>query len=85
MHICDYLIVGAGLAGASAVEGIREVDSRMDTVSDWQKPYDTGTIYYLRDGVIRGAMMCNVWDKVEETRRLITTAARADQPAIGIR
>ncbi len=36
-------------------------------------------IYYLREGKIRGAMMCNVWDKVEEARNLIR--ARADATA----
>ncbi len=28
-------------------------------------------IYYLREGKVRGAMMCNVWDKVEAARELI--------------
>ncbi len=26
MKVCDYLIIGTGLAGASALEGIRELD-----------------------------------------------------------
>ena len=133
-HACDYLIVGAGLAGASAVEGIRErdpkrsitvigaekhlpydrpplskklwfgkkkvkaftympyffsdlfefgyeavgeVNSRMETRADWQKPFETGVIYYLRNGRIRGAMMCNVWEKVEAARELIRSGASA--------
>jgi len=28
-------------------------------------------IYYLREGRVRGVMMCNVWDKVEAARELI--------------
>ena len=42
-HSCDYLIVGAGLAGASAVEGIRERDpKRSITMIGAEKhlPYD---------------------------------------------
>ncbi|HZW23919.1 MAG TPA: FAD-dependent oxidoreductase [Gallionella sp.] len=52
-------------------EATGEVDSRLDTVADWQKENDTGVVYYLRDGKVRGVMMCNVWDKVEAARELI--------------
>jgi hypothetical protein len=47
------------------------VDAQLETVADWQKENDTGVIYYLKDGKIRGVMMCNVWDKVEDARKLI--------------
>jgi NAD(P)H-nitrite reductase large subunit len=52
-------------------EATGEIDSKMETFAVWQKENDTGVIYYLRDGVIRGVMMCNVWDKVEVARELI--------------
>jgi len=39
--------------------------------ADWQKENDTGVIYYLQDGRVRGAMMCNVWEKVDAARALI--------------
>ena len=52
-------------------EATGEVDSRLDTFADWQKENDTGVIYYLRDGKVRGVMMCNVWDKIEAARALI--------------
>jgi len=52
-------------------EATGEVDSRLETFADWQKENDTGVIYYLRDGNVRGVMMCNVWDKVEAGRELI--------------
>ena len=48
-----------------------EVDSRLEIFADWQKENDIGVIYYLRDGKVRGAMMCNVWEKVEAARELI--------------
>ena len=60
-------------------EAVGEVNSRMETRADWQKPFDTGVIYYLRDGRIRGAMMCNVWEKVEAARALIRRGAGADE------
>jgi 3-phenylpropionate/trans-cinnamate dioxygenase ferredoxin reductase subunit len=52
-------------------EAVGEVDSRLEIFSDWQKENDTGVIYYLRDGKVRGAMMCNVWEKVDAARELI--------------
>jgi NADPH-dependent 2,4-dienoyl-CoA reductase/sulfur reductase-like enzyme len=52
-------------------EATGEVDSRLETFADWQKENDTGVVYYLRDGRVRGAMMCNVWDKVDAARELI--------------
>ena len=52
-------------------EATGEVDSKMETFADWQKENDTGVIYYLREGKVRGVMMCNVWDKVEMARELI--------------
>jgi 3-phenylpropionate/trans-cinnamate dioxygenase ferredoxin reductase component len=52
-------------------EAVGDVDSRLETFADWQEPNKTGVIYYLRDGRVRGAMMCNVWEKVDAARRLI--------------
>ena len=52
-------------------EAVGEVNSEMETFADWQKENDTGVIYYLKDGKVRGAMMCNVWDKVDAARELI--------------
>jgi hypothetical protein len=47
------------------------VNSRLETFADWQEPNKTGVIYYLSDGRVRGAMMCNVWEKVDAARELI--------------
>ncbi len=60
-------------------EAVGEVNSRMETLADWQKPFDTGVIYYLRNSKIRGTMMCNVWKKVEAARILILRGAKADE------
>jgi 3-phenylpropionate/trans-cinnamate dioxygenase ferredoxin reductase subunit len=58
-------------------EAVGEVSSELETIAEWQKPQETGVIYYLRDGKIRGAMMCSVWDKVDEARNLIRAGASA--------
>lgn len=59
-------------------EAVGEVDSSLETFADWQKENDTGVIYYLKDGVVRGAVMCNVWDKVPAARELIKRKVRFD-------
>jgi len=57
-------------------EAVGEVDSRLETFADWQEPNKTGVIYYLKDGYVRGAMMCNVWEKVDAARDLIRRQQR---------
>ena len=52
-------------------EAIGLVDSRLQTVSYWQKPHEKGIVYYLRDGRVRGALMWNVWKYVDTARKLI--------------
>ena len=52
-------------------EAVGTVDSRLQTVADWQEEFKTGVIYYLEGGRVRGAMMCNVWGKVDEARAMI--------------
>jgi 3-phenylpropionate/trans-cinnamate dioxygenase ferredoxin reductase subunit len=52
-------------------EAVGEIDSQLETFADWQKENEKGVIYYIKDGKVRGAMMCNVWDKVETARTLI--------------
>ncbi len=52
-------------------EAVGEVNSSLDTFADWRKENEKGVIYYLKENKIRGAMMCDVWDKVDEARRLI--------------
>ena len=57
-------------------EAVGDVNSQLETVADWQEENNTGVIYYLEDGKVRGAMMCNVWDKVEAARDLIRNGKR---------
>ncbi len=52
-------------------EAVGDCSSRLPTYADWQKENDTGVIYYLDGGRVRGAMMCNVWDQVPAARDII--------------
>jgi 3-phenylpropionate/trans-cinnamate dioxygenase ferredoxin reductase component len=57
-------------------EAVGEVNSRLETFADWQEENKTGVIYYLKDGRVRGAMMCNLFGKVDAARELITRTDR---------
>jgi hypothetical protein len=57
-------------------EAVGDVDSRHETFCDWQEENKTGVIYYLNDGRVRGAMMCNIFEKVDAARDLIRKGER---------
>ena len=57
-------------------EAVGDVDSRHETFADWQEENKTGVIYYLNDGRVRGAMMCNLFGKVDAARELIQRTDR---------
>jgi hypothetical protein len=57
-------------------EAVGDVNAELETFADWQKENDTGVVYYLKDGKVRGAMMCNVWGKVDAARDLIRKGER---------
>jgi len=61
-------------------EAVGEVDSSLETFADWQKENDTGVVYYLKNGKVRGAMMCNVWNQVASARQIIQRA-ESETPA----
>jgi NADPH-dependent 2,4-dienoyl-CoA reductase/sulfur reductase-like enzyme len=54
-------------------EAIGDLDSRLETVSDWQEPYRKGVVYYLDNGRVRGVLLWNMWDKVDAARSLIAS------------
>jgi 3-phenylpropionate/trans-cinnamate dioxygenase ferredoxin reductase component len=41
-------------------------------VADWKEPYQTGVLYYLKEGRIRGVLLWNVWKKIQAARQLIS-------------
>ncbi len=55
------------------------VDARLPTRAVWKKENETGVVYYQRDGVVKGVMLCNVWGKVDEARRVISAGARVEE------
>lgn len=57
-------------------EAVGDVSSSLEVVADWQEENKKGVLYYLRDKRVRGVMLCNVWDKVEDARALIRSAGK---------
>lgn len=55
-------------------EAVGEIDNQLETVADWQDPFNKGTIYYLENGRVRGVLLWNVWDQVANARALIAAA-----------
>jgi 3-phenylpropionate/trans-cinnamate dioxygenase ferredoxin reductase component len=85
-------VVGANMAGAGTpydhmpffysdlfdlgYEAVGEVDSRLDTVVDWETPNRKGVITYV-DGERRprGFLLWDVWGKVDDARERIRAGA----------
>lgn len=56
-------------------EAVGELNSQLETVSDWQEDYEKGVVYYLQDGHVRGVLLWHVWDQVDAARELMAEPA----------
>jgi NADPH-dependent 2,4-dienoyl-CoA reductase/sulfur reductase-like enzyme len=52
-------------------EAVGELDSRLETFADWSEPNRKGVVYYLHGGRVRGALLWDVWGKVDAARTVI--------------
>ena len=53
-------------------EAVGEMSSKLTTIEDWQEmPFKKGVVYYTDDGRVRGVLLWNIWEKVEEARALM--------------
>ncbi len=58
-------------------EAIGETSSRLDMVEDWKDgQVGTGVVYYLQSGAVRGVLLWNVWDSVDQARELIAETGK---------
>ncbi|HON12368.1 MAG TPA: FAD-dependent oxidoreductase [Chitinispirillaceae bacterium] len=81
------LYVGRNMAGAESpyshlpfffsdlfefgYEAVGDLNSELEVKADWKKPFEKGVLYYLEQHRVRGIMLCDVWGKVPDARRLI--------------
>jgi len=52
-------------------EAVGDLNSKLQTFIDWQEPFKKGVIYYLENGRVRGVLLWNVWEQVENARALL--------------
>jgi NADPH-dependent 2,4-dienoyl-CoA reductase/sulfur reductase-like enzyme len=88
--------VGANMAGAGqpydhlpffysdlfdlGYEAVGDVDSRLDTIEQWDEPNRKGVVAYVDEGRRpRGFLLWNTWDKVDPARDLIRAAQPIDE------
>jgi 3-phenylpropionate/trans-cinnamate dioxygenase ferredoxin reductase component len=91
--------VGANMAGAGTpyrhlpffysdlfelgYEAVGEVDSRHDTVAEWDEPYRKGVVAYLDPaGRVRGVLLVDVWGRVDAATELIADGGRIDSASL---
>ena len=52
-------------------EAVGELNSELETVSDWEEQFQKGVVYYLGDGRVRGVLLWNFWKQVGNARALM--------------
>ncbi len=63
-------------------EAVGEIDSRLQTVIDWQQPFQKGAFYYLKDQRVRGVLLWNIWGQIDAARALIRTGEAVTPEAL---
>ena len=53
-------------------EAVGRMHSKMDIQADWHEPFRKGILYYLEGDIIKGVLLWNVWDKVDQAAALIS-------------
>jgi 3-phenylpropionate/trans-cinnamate dioxygenase ferredoxin reductase subunit len=52
-------------------EAVGILNSKLETVEDFDESLEEGIVYYLKEGRVQGVLLWNVWEKVDEARKLI--------------
>ncbi len=62
-------------------EAVGDLDSHLEVYADWHEKHREGVLYYIRQGVVRGVLLWNVWEKVDAARALIASGTVCTNPA----
>ncbi len=57
-------------------EAVGELNSSYETEAHWEEPYRKGVIYYLKDKLVKGVLLWNVWDTLDKATALLNTEGR---------
>ena len=87
-------VVGSNMAGADTpydhvpffysdlfelgYEAVGDVDSRLETIAEWEELGRKGVVCYLAEGKPRGFLLWDAWGKVDAARELIAAGAPVD-------
>jgi NADPH-dependent 2,4-dienoyl-CoA reductase/sulfur reductase-like enzyme len=52
-------------------EAVGRMDSSMEIFEDWKVPFREGVVYYLESGMVKGVLLWNVFNRVDEARKII--------------
>ena len=63
-------------------EAVGQCDSRLEIVEDWQEEFKRGVLYYTQNGRVRGVMLIDTWEKVDEARALIEAGDEVDPASL---
>jgi 3-phenylpropionate/trans-cinnamate dioxygenase ferredoxin reductase component len=54
-------------------EAIGELSSDMDIIEDWKEVNREGSLFYLKEGKLRGAVFINTWNQIPKARDMIAS------------
>ena len=53
-------------------EAVGLLDPKLKVEEVWKEPFEEGILYYMKDNKVKGVLLWNVWEKVEEARIIIS-------------
>lgn len=60
-------------------EAVGDIRSRLEMFADWETENETGVLYYMQDGRVRGVMTCNIYGRMDDARELIRSGRQYSQ------
>ena len=57
-------------------EAVGLLGQNFEIVEDWEDECHKGTIYYCKDGIVKGAMLWGIWNETDKIRAMIKEGAR---------
>jgi hypothetical protein len=51
-------------------------------VEDWKEPFKEGVVYYLENKRVRGVLLWNTWNQLDNARALISRPGPLDEKTL---